>query len=210
MLSALVDLHPLPAIVLEHRHITKMLTGFVVPLCERAIRAAERDGLSSIHTCWSQTSTATGRLSSSEPNLQNVPKQESVRFGTRTDLTKDMNVRTAFVPRANKILLSIDYVQCELRIMAHFSQDASLIGLLNGTECPYSGIAASVQRKHVSEVTPRERNIYKTVVLGMLYGQGQKSLATKLNMTESEAANTISRFFNCFPAVREFKVFHAY
>jgi len=75
VLAALVDYHALPAIVLEHRHITKMLSGFVVPLCERAVRAAERDGLSSIHTRWSQTSTATGRLSSSEPNLQNVPKQ---------------------------------------------------------------------------------------------------------------------------------------
>ena len=171
VLSALVDLHPLPAIVLEHRHISKMLGGFVVPLCERAIRAAERDGISSIHTRWSQvgcliqlngtrgsflwgvvtcgnwrgsltyfdgiflivsmcayvdrsncavcahvstgqTSTATGRLSSSEPNLQNVPKQESVRFGNRNDMTKEINVRNAFVPRQDKLLLSIDYVQC--------------------------------------------------------------------------------------------------
>jgi len=91
VLTSLIDQHPLPAIVLEHRHVSKMLSGFVVPLCESAVRAAQRDGLSSIFTRWSQTSTATGRLSSSEPNLQNVPKQESVRFGNRTDMTKEIN-----------------------------------------------------------------------------------------------------------------------
>ena len=91
VLIELIDLHPLPSIVLEHRHVSKMLSGFVVPLCESAVRAAQRDGLSSIFTRWSQTSTATGRLSSSEPNLQNVPKQESVRFGNRTDMTKEIN-----------------------------------------------------------------------------------------------------------------------
>jgi hypothetical protein len=106
------------------------------------------------------------------------------------------------MPRQGRVLLSIDYVQCELRIMAHFSQDATLISLLQGEACPYTGIAARVQRKEVSSVSPRDRQIYKTVVLGILYGQGQKSLAAKLALTETQAASVISSFFSAFPKVQ--------
>ena len=141
-----------------------MLQGFVVPLCDRAVKCPQGNTVSSIFSSWSQISTCTGRLSSSDPNLQNVPKADSIRFGNRQDMTKELNIRNAFVARNENVLLAADYVQCELRIMAHFCNDPSLIKLLSENNCPYTGIASHVLKKPFDSITTQERSTFKTVV----------------------------------------------
>lgn len=99
-----------------------------------------------------------------------------------------------------------DYVQCELRVMAHFSKDNSLVHLMSGQGvCPYIGIAAKVLGKPAAQVSPQERSIFKTVVLGLLFGLGKKNLAAKLSMTEAEAGKHITGFFAVYPGVKDFQ-----
>jgi DNA polymerase-1 len=148
-----------------------------------------------IHTSFNQTVTATGRLSSSDPNLQNIP--------IRTDLGK--LIRKAFIPRdKNFLMLSADYSQVELRILAHFSQDHTLMNSFKKGEDIHNRTASEVFGVRIDRVTPEQRAIAKTTNFAIIYGVSAYGLSQQTNMTTQEAAMFIDVYFKRYPQVKEY------
>ncbi len=176
----------LPALILEYREQAKLKSTYVDALP----RQVGPDGR--IHTRFHQTVTATGRLSSSDPNLQNIP--------VRTELGRE--VRRAFVADEGYLLVAADYSQIELRVLAHMSGDATLVAAFEAGEDIHRATAAAVLGKPVTEVTPRERRAAKTVNFGLIYGMGAYSLARDLGVTPAEAQAFIDAYFERFPGVK--------
>ncbi len=191
--SVLEDLaaeHPLPALVLEHRQLAKLLGTYV----EALVQLVNPDsGL--VHTSFNQAVAATGRLSSSDPNLQNIPvRSENGRL-----------IRRAFVPRdPGAVFLSADYSQIELRLLAHLSGDAELITTFHAAGDVHRRTAALINAIPVAEVTPLMRSRAKAINFGVIYGMGARALARRITVSVREAAAFIDAYFRTYPGVRDY------
>ncbi len=187
VLTALVNEHPVIGLILQYREMFKLYSTYIEPLLE--LNRQSGDGR--IHTSFIQTGTATGRLSSKNPNLQNIP--------TRSEL--GARIREAFVAPEGKVLIGIDYSQIELRLLAHFSQDAVLVNAFKEDKDIHMQTAIVLFGE---EEAPAKRNIAKTVNFGLLYGMGQKKLSDTLGITTKEAKSIIEKYFESFPTVKRY------
>jgi len=185
VLSALKDEHPIINLLLEYREIFKLFSTYIEPLLALAAKDEQRR----IYTSFVQTGTATGRLSSKNPNLQNIP--------TKTDLGR--RIREAFVAPQGKMLIGIDYSQIELRLLAHFSEDPVLIDAFNHDKDIHLQTAIVLFGE---DEGASKRNIAKTVNFGLLYGMGPKKLSETLSITTKEAKEIIEKYFESFPTVK--------
>jgi DNA polymerase-1 len=190
VLEALEDDHPLPGIVLEHRSIAK-LKGTYVDALPRLVNPAT----GRIHTRWSQAVAATGRLSSQDPNLQNIP--------VRTALGR--MIRKAFVAPKGAVLLAADYSQIELRVLAHLSHDPVLVDTFQKGEDVHVRTAMEIFGVDAAGVTDEMRRRSKTVNFGVIYGMGEVALAKRLSIPRAEASSFIKRYFERYKGVHEYK-----
>ncbi|KIM10298.1 MAG: DNA polymerase I [Sulfuricurvum sp. PC08-66] len=187
VLDALVDAHSIVPKLLEYREQFKLYSTYIEPLI--ALGSAHPEH--AIFTSFIQTGTATGRLSSKNPNLQNIP--------TKTAIGRQ--IRNAFVAREGKTFIGIDYSQIELRLLAHFSQDPVLV------ESFQKGLDIHTQTARTlfgEEAAQAKRAVAKTVNFGLLYGMGPKKLSETLGISTSEAKGIIERYFASFPTVKDF------
>ena len=175
-------------LVLEYREKTKIKSTYLDTL--GALRRA--DGR--VHTTYNQTITATGRLSSSNPNLQNIPTRSALGH----------TVKTAFTVAPGSVFVAVDYSQIELRLLAHLSGDAHLIAAFNEGEDFHAETAARVFDVPVDEVTPALRSRAKAVNFGIVYGQQAYGLSQSLDIPQAEAREMIDRYFEAYPGVRTF------
>ena len=189
VLEKLKDDHPLPAKVVEYRELAKLKSTYLDAL-PRLV--SEVDGR--IHTTFNQAVTATGRLSSSDPNLQNIP--------VRTELGR--HIREAFIAPDDGVFLSADYSQIELRLLAHLSGDEGLIAAFNSGEDFHAHTAARVFGVPVEEVTPEMRSRAKAVNFGIVYGQQAFGLGQSLHIPMAEAQEMIDRYYTAYPQVRTY------
>jgi len=190
VLEQLAPLHPLPATLLEHRKYAKLKSTYV-----DALPALVDPGTGRIHTTFNQTVTATGRLSSSDPNLQNIP--------TRT--AEGQEIRNAFLPgEPGWRFVAADYSQIELRILAHLSGDAAMRAAFSAGEDIHARTAAAVCGVPPAGVTPAMRRIAKAVNFGILYGQSPFGLAKALGIPQAEAAEFIAGYFAAFAGAAAF------
>lgn len=180
--------HPLIDVVLEHRSLSKLKSTYTDTLAN----AADEQGR--VHTSYHQALTSTGRLSSSDPNLQNIP--------IRTDTGR--LIREAFIAPKGRMILAADYSQIELRLMAHFSGDESLIRAFNHNLDIHTATAAEITGKDISEVTPSERRAAKAVNFGLLYGMSAFGLAKQIEVDRAVAQDYIKRYFARYPAILEY------
>ena len=189
-LLTLIDRHPIVDQILEFRAVKKLLSTYIEPFPSYV---SEVDGR--VHTTFNQALTATGRLSSSNPNLQNIP--------IRTERGKE--IRKAFVPGVpGGVILSADYSQIELRIMAHLSCDDHLTQAFRNGQDVHAATAAKIFRIPVEEVTREQRGMAKTANFGIMYGISSFGLAQRLHLSRSAAKELIEGYFASFPAIRSF------
>ena len=192
VLQELSPLNPLPALMLEYRELAKLKSTYLDALPHLILKDRR------LHTSFNQTVTATGRLSSSDPNLQNIP--------VRTELGRQ--IRTAFVAdpsvfeEQRAVFLSADYSQIELRLLAHLSGDESLIEAFLSGEDFHSSTAAHVFGVPLAEVTPKMRSRAKAVNFGIVYGQQAYGLSQSLGIPFGEAKDMIQRYFAVYPQVQ--------
>lgn len=190
VLEALSKEHPIAGKILEFREFQKLKSTYVEALPKLISRRT-----SLIHTTFHQTGTATGRLSSSDPNLQNIPARG--KFGPE--------IRRAFVPkREGQFLLSCDYSQIELRILAHFSKDAGLVDAFRRGEDIHTRTACEIFGISKEEVSPDQRRMAKVVNFGIVYGISGPGLASRLGISEEEGRRLIEEYFKRHPGVREY------
>ncbi len=181
------DKHPIINKVLEYRNLTKLLSTYIDGLQE----FVTPDG--KIHTIFNQTLTRTGRLSSMEPNLQNIPAREE--YGKQ--------IRKAFVP-TNDVIMSADYSQIELRILAHISDSKELIEAFVNDEDIHTKVAADIHGIDVSEVTKQMRSMAKAVIFGIVYGISGFGLGENLNISRKEASAFIEKYYELYPGVKNY------
>ncbi len=187
VLQSLVDEHAIIPLLLQYRSLHKLYSTYIEPL----LKLAQSDEHSRIYTSFVQTGTATGRLSSKNPNLQNIP--------TRTKL--GVKIREAFVADENKVLIGIDYSQIELRLLAHFSQDPVLVEAFKQNKDIHRQTAVALFGEEHADA---KRSVAKTVNFGLLYGMGQKKLSETLKISTKEAKEIITRYFETFPTVKSY------
>ena len=182
--------HRIVDLILEYRGVKKLLSTYVEALPQLVNRSTGR-----IHTSFNQAVTATGRLSSTNPNLQNIPVRDDM--GRR--------IRKAFIPSDDDhLLLSADYSQVELRLMAHLSGDESLIAAFEHGEDIHSATAAKLFNKTLEEVTSEERRRAKTANFGIIYGISAFGLSQRLEIPRKEAKDIIDGYFASYPKVKEY------
>jgi DNA polymerase-1 len=189
VLDALSEHHPLPGIILEHRQLAKLKGTYVDALPSLVNPATGR-----IHTRYNQTVAATGRLSSSDPNLQNIP--------VRTEVGRA--IRAAFVAAPGYRLVSADYSQIELRILAHLSHDPEFVEAFRADDDVHARTAAGIFRVERAEVTAPMRRVAKTINFGVIYGMGDSALAKRLGVPREEAASFIEAYFKRYAGVRQY------
>ncbi|RME21807.1 MAG: DNA polymerase I, partial [Deltaproteobacteria bacterium] len=187
VLEQLAASHPIAERLLEYRSLAKLKSTYIDVLPRMVNPATGR-----IHTRYNQTVTATGRLSSSDPNLQNIP--------VRTELGR--RIREAFVAPRGHRLLSADYSQIELRILAHLTGDGNLIEAFERGEDIHAATAARIHGVAVEDVTAEMRYGAKAVNFGIVYGQGPYNLARQLGIERREAKRIIDTYFEMYPGVR--------
>ncbi len=175
--------------ILSYRGIKKLLSTYI-----EALPAEINPTTGRIHTSFNQTVTATGRLSSSNPNLQNIP--------IRDELGREL--RKAFIPDAGEIFFSADYSQIELRLMAHLSQDPNMLEAFKSGEDIHRATAAKIYHLDPAEVTKLQRTKAKTANFGIIYGISTFGLASRLNIPRSEAKELIEGYFATYPKVKEY------
>ena len=189
-LLAIADRHPIVDEILEFRAVKKLLSTYIEPFPSYV---SPRDGR--VHTTFNQALTATGRLSSSNPNLQNIP--------VRTERGKE--IRKAFVPGTpDGVIVSADYSQIELRIMAHLSKDEHLTQAFREGVDVHAATAAKIFGIPVSEVTRDQRSMAKTANFGIMYGISTFGLAQRLHLPRAAAKELIDGYFASFPSIRSF------
>ncbi len=182
--------NPIPKLVMEYRELAKLKGTYVDTLPGMVSRRTQR-----IHASFNQTGAITGRLSSSDPNLQNIP--------IRTETGRQ--IRSAFVAgRPENVLLVADYSQVELRILAHFCQDANLLDAFESGLDIHAFVAAQVNSVSIEEVTKEQRSAAKAVNFGIIYGQTAFGLARTLNISRSNAESFIVEYFLRYPLIRQF------
>ncbi len=189
VLEELKDKHPIIEVILEYRQLEKLKSTYVDALPSLVDPSSGR-----VHTSFNQTSTTTGRLSSSDPNLQNIP--------VRTELGR--RIRGAFVAPEGFWLLGCDYSQVELRLLAHLSQDPELLGAFYRDEDVHASTAAAIYGIPLAEVTPQQRALAKTINFGLMYGMGDYGLSSRTDLTVSEARMFIEAYFKRFSRVKEY------
>lgn len=187
-LEAIKDEDEIVANVLEYRLLNKLKTTYIDVL------PSLRDANGRIHTSFLQTGTATGRLSSRNPNLQNIP--------IRTD--EGRIIREAFVPEKGKVFLSADYSQIELVVLAYMTDDENLKHAFNVGEDVHRYTASIIFSKDIKDITPHERRIAKTINFGIMYGMSAFRLSNELGISRSEASNFISKYFERYSGVKSF------
>ncbi|MSN96844.1 DNA polymerase I [Campylobacter sp. FMV-PI01] len=186
VLNSLIDTHPVISKILEYREIYKLQSTYTEPLLNHALK----DEKGRVYTDFLQTGTATGRLSSKNPNLQNIP--------ARGRLAKQM--RDCFISKNGYSLVSLDYSQIELRLLAHFSEDYSLIKAFKNGEDIHTRTAISIFGSSDNE----KRAIAKSINFGLIYGMGANKLSNELNISRNEAKDYIDRYFMAFTSIKEF------
>jgi DNA polymerase-1 len=188
VLEELAELNPVPALVLEHRQLAKLRSTYLDSLPNLV------DSEGRVHTTFNQVGTATGRLSSTNPNLQNIP--------VRTTLGQE--IRAAFIPAPGNLLLSADYSQIELRLMAHFSQDPLLLNAYRTGQDIHTLTASEVFGIPVAQLDKETRARAKAVNFGIVYGISPFGLAAQLGIDQREARAYIERYFERYAGVRRF------
>ena len=188
VLENLVDLHPVIEMILYYRQITKLNGTYI----EGLLKLVSADGR--IHSTLEQTGTATGRISSSEPNLQNIP--------VRTDLGRE--IRKAFIPKKGWLLIDADYSQIELRVLAHLSQDKAMVEAFRLGQDIHTRTAAEVYGLQMDQVTSAMRASAKAVNFGLVYGISDFGLARNIGISVKEAADFIQTYFDKYPGIRNF------
>ncbi len=188
-LEKLKGAHPIIPLIQEHRELSKLLNTYIQTLPNLIDKRTGR-----VHTSFNQAVTATGRLSSSNPNLQNIP--------IRTDWGRQ--IRRAFVAERGYLLLSLDYSQIELRLAAHLSADPRLIRAFQEGKDIHTATAAEINGIKIEKVTPQLRRAAKAINFGILYGQGPQGLAQAADISLDEAKHFITKYFNIYQGVKEF------
>ncbi|MDV3255687.1 MAG: DNA polymerase I [Lysobacter sp.] len=188
-LEAIADLHELPRVILDYRSLAKLRSTYTdkLPLMINAESGR-------VHTSYHQSGAATGRLSSSDPNLQNIP--------IRTD--DGRRIRKAFIAPEGRRIVACDYSQIELRIMAHLSEDPALLRAFASGADIHKATAAEVFGKTLETVEPGERRAAKAINFGLMYGMSAFGLAKQLGVSRGEAQDYIGLYFSRYPGVREF------
>ena len=189
VLESLARQHDLPAAILAHRTLSKLKNTYVDKLPELIHPKTGR-----VHTSFNQTVTATGRLSSSNPNLQNIPIRTS----------EGQKIRAAFVAAPGQLFLSADYSQIDLRVMAHYAQDPALLAAFRAGDDVHSQTAAEIFRVNAALISPEMRRVAKTINFGIIYGISAFGLAAQLNLSRKEAATFIERYFAHYAGVKRF------
>jgi DNA polymerase-1 len=178
--------YPLPKVLLEHRGLAKLKSTYTDKLPTMINRATKR-----IHTSYHQSGTATGRLSSSDPNLQNIPVRNA----------EGRRVRQAFIAGQGRKMVAADYSQIELRIMAHLSEDPSLVAAFADGQDIHRATAAEVFSTNPDAVTVEQRRSAKAINFGLIYGMSAFGLARQLNIGRKQAAEYIDTYFDRYPGV---------
>ncbi len=189
VLEALAPLHDVPRLLLEYREISKLKGTYVDPLPLMRDRTTGR-----IHASFHQAGTATGRLSSSDPNLQNIPIRSE----------RGLRIRGAFVPSPGNRLISADYSQIELRLLAHMSGDRELVRSFRADEDVHRRTASEIFSVAPEQVDDRMRSIAKAINFGLMYGKTPFGLAQELKISRKEASETIDRYFERYSGVKQF------
>lgn len=189
VLESLRGRNPIVGKILEYRGLKKLLGTYI-----DALPQLVNPDTGHIHTSFNQTVTATGRLSSSNPNLQNIPVRDAM----------GKEVRKAFVPEPGEEFFSADYSQIELRIMAHLSGDANLIDAFRQGHDIHAATAAKIFKKQIGEVTADERRKAKTANFGIIYGISAFGLAERMGVSRGEAKQLIDGYFETYPGVKEY------
>lgn len=187
ILERIRGLHPIVDLVLEYRNLTKLESTYVCGLS----KYIKSDGL--IHTIYKQNITRTGRLSSVEPNMQNIPAKDEI----------GKHIRKAFLP-TNDVFLSCDYSQIELRILAHISKSEELINAFKNNIDIHTFVAADIFDRDIKDVTPLERKKAKAVIFGIVYGISGFGLGENIGTSVNEAKDFIDKYFKLYPGVKEY------
>ncbi len=188
ILEGLIDLHPAITPLLNYRQLVKLNGTYI----EGLLRLMGAD--SRVHTTFDQVGTATGRISSNDPNLQNIP--------VRSDLGRE--IRRAFIPQPGWVLLDADYSQIELRVLAHLSGDRNMVEAFQLGQDIHTRTASEVFGVPMSDVTPQMRSSAKAVNFGLVYGISDFGLARNTGVTRKEAAEFMRRYFERYPGVKSF------
>ncbi|MGE8540419.1 DNA polymerase I [Acinetobacter sp. ANC 3813] len=181
--------HPITDLILEYRGLSKLKSTYTDGLLKQANNDTHR-----VHTSYHQALTATGRLSSTDPNLQNIPVREDI----------GRQIRKAFIAPKGRILLAADYSQIELRLMAHFSQDHALVDAFNHGQDVHRRTAAEVLGIALEDVTSNQRRQAKAVNFGLLYGMSEFGLTRQLGFSREESRSYIGKYFQRYPGVLEY------
>ena len=189
VLLALKPKHPVVGMILEYRELKKLISTYI-----SALPTYINPDTGKIHTTYNQTVTATGRLSSSNPNLQNLPIRSE----------RGQLIRQAVIPDDGCLFLSADYSQIELRLMAHFSQDPHLVQAFRSGQDIHAATAAKIFNVPIEEVTKDQRRQAKTANFGIIYGISAFGLAQQLDCSRSEAKDLIDGYFAAFPGVIDY------
>jgi DNA polymerase-1 len=189
VLQELADDYDLPRVILEYRSVSKLKSTYTDKLPEQISAATGR-----IHTSYHQAVAATGRLSSTDPNLQNIP--------IRTP--EGRRIRQAFVPPEGSVLLAADYSQIELRIMAHLSGDEGLLKAFQDDQDVHAATAAEVFGVELADVTADQRRSAKAINFGLMYGMSAFGLGKQLGISRGQAQEYVDLYFDRYPGVRRF------
>ncbi|MBI1855665.1 MAG: hypothetical protein HYR93_07355 [Chloroflexi bacterium] len=189
VLDALSGKHPVVDMVLEHRELSKIKSTYVDALPEAVDSKTGR-----VHTSYSQTGAVTGRLSSSNPNLQNIP--------IRTE--EGRRVRNGFIAAKGNVLLSVDYSQIELRIVAHMAKDEGMLSAFRAGQDIHATTAAAIYNIPLEQVTKEMRRHAKAINFGLIYGMSSFGLMRSTELTLAEAEDFVKAYFRQFPGVKKY------
>jgi DNA polymerase-1 len=189
VLAELAGDYELPAVIIDYRSVSKLKSTYTDKLPLQIARSTGR-----IHTSYHQAIAATGRLSSADPNLQNIPIRTA----------EGRRIRQAFVAPEGQVLLAADYSQIELRIMAHLSQDAGLMKAFAGEQDVHRATAAEVFGMTLDEVTDDQRRSAKAINFGLMYGMSAFGLAKQLGIGRGEAQEYVNLYFDRYPGVKAY------
>lgn len=189
ILEELTPQHEIATLVLEYREISKLKSTYADAFPQQVNPETGR-----VHTSYNQTGSVTGRLASSDPNLQNIP--------IRTELGRE--IRRAFVPKPGNVLLSTDYSQIELRIVAHIAEDEAMIKAFKEDQDIHTTTAAAISGCELEDVTPEMRRNAKAINFGLIYGMSPYGLTRTTDLTLAEAENFVDAYFERFPGVQKY------
>lgn len=187
VLEAMADNHEVPALVLEYREFAKLKSTYVDALREQINPTTYR-----VHTSYNQTGSVTGRLASSDPNLQNIP--------IRTEIGRE--VRKAFVASEGWSLIAVDYSQIELRVVAHMAEDQAMLEAFASGRDIHAATAAAIYSQPLEEITPDQRRKAKAINFGLIYGMSPYGLTQTTDLTLAEAEQFVDAYFQKFPGVK--------